>query len=67
MEIAEKQKEFHIGKEAMIYIIIDGFDFLVKNQQIGEDNTIDDIYWFPEYYLNILLSISVGFLANLFE
>lgn len=47
LDIAQKNKNFYLGSNAKLILIIDGIDLFTEN------NTEDDLFWLPMYSYTI--------------
>jgi len=43
LEIAQQEKDFYVGRESRVFLILDGVDHLM--------NEGEDLFWLPEYFL----------------
>ncbi len=48
LDFAQRDKDFYIGKESLIFIILDGIDRVVEEAPNGERQQAD-LFWLPEY------------------
>lgn len=49
--IAQKYKDFYLGRQTNLFIIIDGIDLLVKS------HNEDDLFWLPLYFSYLRLFV----------
>ena len=48
LDFAQRDKDFYIGKESLIFIVLDGIDRIVEEGPDGEGQQAD-LFWLPEY------------------
>ncbi len=45
LDISQKEKDFYIGRDSRIFIILDGVDLLMKEGATDSE----DLFWLPEF------------------